>query len=92
VSNAYIYVFSPKSFKQEDVGKFLDTLDGIQTWFYSMPNSVFIIGTVPAKTLSKLLVNKFGQHRHYVGLLSKTARAGWMPKDHWALLPSEKKA
>ena len=89
MSNAYLYVFNPKGFSREDVTAYLDSLDGIDNWFYSMPNSVFIVGNVPAKTLSKKLIEKFGEHRHFVTLISKKARAGWMPKDHWPLLPEE---
>ncbi len=89
MSNAYLYVFAPKNFTREQVTSFLDTLEGVEQWFYSIPNSVFIIGTVPARTLSKKFVEKFGQHRHFVTLVSKKARAGWMPKEHWTFLPSD---
>jgi hypothetical protein len=90
MSNAYLYVFTPKGFDRKDVAEYLDTLDGVETWFYSIPNSIFIVGTVPARTLSRKLKEKFGEHRHFVTLVSKTARAGWMPKDHWSKLPDEK--
>ena len=89
MSNAYLYVFTPGDFDREEVAAFLDTLEGVENWFYSIPNSVFIIGTVPARTLSKRLLEKFGQHRHFVTLISKKARGGWLPKDHWALLPKD---
>ena len=89
MSNAYIYVFTPKTFSQQEVADFLDKTEGIDTWFYSMPNSMFIVGTVPARTLSRLLKERFGEHRHFITIISKKANAGWMPKDHWSLLPSE---
>ena len=90
MSNAYLYVFAPKGFDREDVAKYLDTLDGVENWFYSLPNSIFIVGDVTARTLSKKFIEKFGEHRHFVTLVSKTARAGWMPKDHWSVLPNTK--
>jgi hypothetical protein len=90
MSNAYLYVFTPKDFDRKDVTEYLDTLEGIESWFYSIPNCIFIVGTIPAWKLSKMLINKFGDHRHFVTLISKTARAGWMPKDHWNKLPDEK--
>ena len=74
MSNAYIYVFTPKTFSQQDVADFLDKTEGIDTWFYSM---------------SRLLKERFGEHRHFITIISKKANAGWMPKDHWSLLPSE---
>ncbi len=89
MSNAYIYVFTPKNFSQQDVANFLDDVNGIENWFFSMPNSMFIVGTIPAKKLSKMLTERFGQHRHFITIISKSARAGWMPKDHWNLMPSE---
>ncbi len=89
MSRAYLYVFTPNDFDRDQVGRFLDTLDGVENWFYSIPNAVFIIGDVPAKTLSKKLVEKFGQHRHFVTLISRKARAGWMPKEHWTFLPED---
>lgn len=90
MSNSYLYVFTPSGFDREDVAKYLDTLEGVDDWFYSIPNSVFIVGTVPAKTLSQKLREKFGEHRHFVTLVSKTARGGWMPKEHWKRFPDEK--
>jgi hypothetical protein len=91
MSNAYLYVFSSETFDRADIGKFLDTLEdeGVENWFYSIPNSVFIVGTMPARELSKRLREHFGEHRHFVTLVSKKAKAGWMPKDHWQLLPKE---
>jgi hypothetical protein len=89
MSNAYLYVFAPKNFTRQQVGSFLDTLDGVEQWFYSIPNSVFIVGTVPARMLSKKLVEQFGEHRHFITIVSKTARAGWMPTRHWNLFPDD---
>lgn len=89
MSNAYIYVFTPKTFSQQDVCDFLNQLDGVENWFHSIPNSIFIVGTIPARTLSRMLKERFGDHRHFVTLISKKAKAGWMPKTHWALLPSD---
>ena len=92
MSNAYLYVFTPESFDRKQVADFLNTLDGVDDWFYSIPNSVFIVGTVPARTLSRKFMEKFGQHRHFVTIISKKARAGWLPKEHWALLPKDAEA
>ena len=89
MSNAYIYVFTPKNFDIEQVDSFLDTLEGVENWFHSIPNSVFIVGTVPARTLSKKLLEKFGVHRHFITRVTKKARAGWMPKDHWKFFPDD---
>lgn len=89
MSNAYVYVFTPKNFDRDDVSKFLDTVEGVENWFFSIPNCVFIVGTVPAKQLSKLLVEHFGEHRHFITIVSKKARAGWMPKEHWKLMPTD---
>lgn len=92
MSNAYLYVFTGKDFGREEVGEFLDTIENVDNWFFSMPNSVFIVGTVPARRMSKMLVEKFGQHRHFITLISKSARAGWMPKEHWLNLETAEKA
>lgn len=89
MSNAYLYVFTPNGFDRKEVATFLDSIDGVEDWFYSIPNSVFIVGTVPARTLSRKLTEKFGQHRHFVTLISKKARAGWMPKEQWSRLPAD---
>jgi hypothetical protein len=86
MSNSYLYVFSPKSVQRSEVGEFLNEMAGVEDWFFSMPNAVFIIGSVPARALSKNFIERFGQHRHFITLISKKARAGWMPKDHWRLL------
>lgn len=89
MSNAYLYVFSPDAVDRTELGKYLDTIDGVEDWFTSIPNTMFVIGTVPARRLSKLFVEKFGQHRHFITLVSKTGRAGWMLKDHWGHFPKD---
>lgn len=91
MSNAYLYVFTSENFDRGEVGKFMDSLEaeGVENWFYSIPNSVFIIGTMPARELSKRLMEQFGEHRHFITLVSKKAKAGWMPKDHWKLFPKD---
>lgn len=89
MSNAYLYVFIPKNFSQQDVAELLDRTEGIENWFFSMPNSMFIIGNIPSRRLSKLLMERFGEHRHFITLISKKARAGWMPKEYWKFIPSE---
>jgi len=92
MSNAYLMVFTPEGFDRKEVADFFDAMDGVENWFYSLPNSIFIVGSVPAKVLSKRFLEKFGQHRHFVTIISKKARAGWLPKDHWAILPKEDEA
>lgn len=89
MSNAYLYIFDSNDFSTKDVTKFLDTLEGVDDWFASIPNSVFIVGSIPARKLSKTLELQFGTHKHFITLISKTARAGWMPKAHWRMLPSK---
>jgi hypothetical protein len=89
MSNAYLYVYTPTTFDQSDVTKYLDSLPGVEDWFCSIPNSVFIVGTVPARTLSKLLRERFGTHRHFLTIVSKKARSGWLPKDHWDRFPKD---
>lgn len=89
MSNAYLLVFTPGDFERDDVAELFDKMEGVENWFYSIPNSIFIVGTVPARTLSKRFMERFGQHRHFVTIISKKARGGWLPKEHWALLPKE---
>jgi len=91
MSNAYILVFSSE-IDRKSVSDFFDSMDGIDNWFYSLPNSIFLVGSVPALTISKRFMERFGQKRHFVTLISKKARQGWMPKKHWNLLPEEKSA
>lgn len=86
MSNAYLLIFTPKGFTQDDVSEFLDKMEGVENWFYSIPNSIFIVGTVPARTLSKRFIERFGEHRHFVTLISKKARGGWLPNEHWKFL------
>jgi hypothetical protein len=89
MSNAYLLVFNPGTFDRDDVVELFDKMEGVESWFYSIPHSIFIVGTVPARTLSKRFIERFGQHRHFVTIISKTARGGWLPKEHWALLPKD---
>lgn len=92
MSRAYLYVFTLKNFDRKTVSEYLDTIEDVDTWFYSMPNSMFIVGNTTAKKLSSALIEKFGQHRHFITTVSKKDRAGWMPKKHWALFPKDSEA
>ncbi|MES2735006.1 MAG: hypothetical protein V4672_01725 [Verrucomicrobiota bacterium] len=89
MKNAYLYIFNSSEFNQQEVVDYLDGVDGIDSWFYSIPSSIFIIGSVSAKNLSRLLSERFGQHRHFITIIPRKSRAGWLPKDHWALFPKE---
>jgi len=86
MSRTYLYVFTPNGFDVKDVTSYLDSVEGVEDWFFSIPNSIFIVGTtVTARKLSSLLRGRFGDHRHFVTLIPQKGRAGWLPKDHWNL-------
>lgn len=86
MSNAYLFVFSPSASDVASVTQFFDEMDGVDDWFYSIPNSIFLVGTVSARELSKRFMERFGEHRHFVTIISKKARSGWLPKSHWPRL------
>jgi hypothetical protein len=88
MSAAYLLVFSGSSaVDRKQISSLLDAMDGVEDWFYSIPNCIFIVGDFSATTISEIFLQKFGQHRHFITRISDDDRAGWIPKDHWLQLP-----
>ncbi|GGA39861.1 hypothetical protein [Dyella nitratireducens] len=89
MKNAYLYAYSLKNVSQDEISDFFDKIEGIDDWFYCIPNTIFLVGSVPARMLSQLVLQQFGSHRHFITLISKKARAGWLPKEYWPRIPSK---
>jgi hypothetical protein len=82
----FTYTFLESEFTREEVTKFLDQHEDINSWFYCLPNMIFIETHLTAKALSERLKEKFGKHRHFVSRIPKE-RWGILPKEHWELFP-----
>jgi hypothetical protein len=86
MSALYAYSFLEKGFTRDEVTEYLDTVEEITNWFYSLPNMVFVETEISAKELSKLVEAKFGAHRHFITKVSAT-RWGRLPKEQWKFFP-----
>jgi hypothetical protein len=61
----YIIIFSI-DIDREQLIKYLETISGINFWFYNLPNSVFIKSTLDSKNISGLIESRFGLKNHVV--------------------------
>lgn len=83
----YLAIFNSK-IDREQLKVFLDTLSGVTNWFYSMPNSIFIVSTLTAAELFTQIENKFGQNRFFLTEVHQINRQGRMPTEHWDIVSS----
>lgn len=85
MNRLYLAVFSSK-IDREQLKVFLDSVAGVTNWFYSMPNSIFIVATLTADELFQQIENKFGQNRLFLTEVHQNNRQGRMPTEHWEII------
>ena len=85
MNRLYLAVFNSK-IDREQLKVFLDSLAGVTNWFYSMPNSIFIVATLTADALFQQIENEFGQNRFFVTEVHQVNRQGRMPTEHWDIV------
>lgn len=69
--------------KLEDVKQYVDKQNDIKDWFYSMPNSMFLVSELSASDLYQRLRLVFKDGRLFITEVSGQNRQGWLPRDHW---------
>ena len=67
----------------EEVKNFVDGQECITDWFYSMPNSIFLVSGSVANDIYNLLRSRFNEGRMFITEVSPNNRQGWLPRDHW---------
>lgn len=72
----------------EEVKEFIDGQEYITDWFYSMPNSFFLVSGLTASELYERIRYKFKEGRLFLTEVSSTNRQGWLPRSHWAKINS----
>jgi hypothetical protein len=83
VAKTYLVVLSGK-YPHQAVVDYLDKHPRIDNWFFSFPNSVFVVTEMSARELSRVIQAPFGKYRHFVTRVS-TDRWGRLPTKHWTL-------
>ena len=68
----------------DDVKKFIDGQQRVIDWFYSMPNSMFLVSDLSASDIYELIRSKFNEGRFFITEVSPNNRQGWLPRSHWA--------
>ncbi len=69
--------------KLEDVKQYVDRQSAITDWFYSMPNSMFLVSEMSASDIYKGIRSVFKEGRLFITEVSPQNREGWLPRDHW---------
>lgn len=63
--------------------KYLDTLTQVKDWFYSLPNSVFVVVQSSTQDLYKQFSEKYPKKRFFITKVVLADCEGWMPENHW---------
>ena len=68
----------------DEVKNFIDGQQCVRDWFYSMPNSMFLVSDLSAPEIYDRIRSKFKEGRVFITEVSPNNRQGWMPRSHWA--------
>ena len=74
--------------KLEDVKQYIDEQKTISDWFYSMPNSMFLVSNMSASDIYEGIRLKFKEGRLFLTEVAPLNRQGWLPRSHWEKIQS----
>ena len=73
--------------KRDDLKSYIEALPEIKAWFYSIPQSMFVVASIDANTLYKKVVSRFPEHGNvFVSEVPRRNCQGWMPAAHWSIM------
>lgn len=88
MNKPFLILFNDHFATRAEVQSFLDQIPEINFWYGTMPNSVFVTGSLTAKQISTKLLEHFPTNSgRYLFVTEISAdREGWMPKQLWHML------
>ncbi len=91
-SYTYLLLFNGETWSSEKVKRFLDSRQEIEYWFRCLPNSFFLVSSLSATELTKLIRRESRHRGRFLILDTDTDRNGWLPKPAWDLMKSPESA
>ena len=82
----YLIAYGDK-LKRDDLTSFLGGVKECERWFYSMPNSLFVISSLTANEVYDRIEERFSVHgRFFVTEVPRHNSQGWIPNNHWEII------
>jgi hypothetical protein len=79
----FLIGFNPLSLAVQELTGFFDTRAEIVNWYSILVGQIFVISALDAKTLNRLIVNRFPKGFFIVAQLDPSATDGWLPQEAW---------
>lgn len=79
----FLVGFNVLSLPVQDLTGFFDTRAEIVNWYGILPGQIFVISALDAKTLNRLIGNRFPKGLFVVAQLDPSATDGWLPEEAW---------
>jgi len=90
VKKLYIFNYSDTAGSREDVKKWLNQEDKVNTWRYDLPHCFYIVSDASANTLSKSFIQFNGNKgRHLIAEITNN-RQGLLTTESWATMRMRK--
>lgn len=84
--NAYLLVFDDSQIVREVITKKLDKMPEIQNWMAFLSNTVSIISSEDAHSVSDLVRDAFPELRFIVVEIDREKKGGYLPKSVWKFI------
>lgn len=73
--------------KRDELKSYIEALPEIKAWFYSIPQSIFVVANIDANAIYKKIVSRFPTHGNiFVTEVPRRNCQGWMPASHWKIM------
>jgi hypothetical protein len=82
----FLVGFNALSLPVQDLTGFFETCAGIANWYGILPGQVFIVSSLDARTLNRLIGSMFPKEFFIVAQLDSSATDGWLPQDAWDII------
>jgi hypothetical protein len=78
-----------ESVTREEMTAALDRIESVGNWYACLPNTIFVVSSVPAAELA-LLIKRQSRARQFILLDVDTDRNGALPKKAWEFMSNPK--
>lgn len=86
MEKVYLVVFADP-IKREELKSYIESLPDIKVWFFSIPQSMFVVAGIDANSIYKKIASRFSNHGNlFVTEVPRKNCQGWMPASHWKLI------
>jgi hypothetical protein len=82
----FLVGFNALSLPAHDLTGFLDTCEEIVNWYGILPGQLFVVSSLDAKSINRLVGRRFPKEFFVVAPLDPSATGGWLPEDAWEMI------